>query len=153
MKRARQQALMELVRTEPLASQHEIRDRLASIGYEATQSTISRDLEELGLVRVRDGGGHLRYARPTEASATGNGHRLRTLLSEFLISVDSSGNLVVAKTTPGAANAVAEAVDRAGVDGVIGTIAGDDTILLIAAEGAKGRAVARRLQELAGETP
>jgi transcriptional regulator of arginine metabolism len=150
VKRARQHALLELVRSEPLASQQEIRDRLAALGHLATQSTISRDLEELGLVRVRDAAGHLRYARPGEAAAVGATERVRTLMAEFVTSIDASGNLVVVKTTPGAANALAEAVDRSGMEGVLGTIAGDDTVLLVAAEGAKGRALARGLRELAG---
>ena len=150
MKRARQQALKELVRTQPLSSQHEIKDHLAELGYEATQSTISRDLEELGLVRIRDAGGHLRYGQPNDTAALGAASRLRTLLSEFLVSVDSSSNLVVVKTTPGAANAVADVLDRAGIEGVLGTIAGDDTVLVIAAEGTKGRALAKRLAELGG---
>ena len=150
MKRARQQALMDLVRDRRLASQHEIQQRLAEVGHQATQSTISRDLEELGLVRIRDGEGHLRYGRPEETAALGAAARLRTLLGEFLISVAASGNLVVLKTTPGAANAVGETLDRAGVDGVLGTIAGDDTLLVVAAEGTRGRALGRRLGEMGG---
>jgi transcriptional regulator of arginine metabolism len=150
VKRARQQALIELVRTQPLASQHEITERLATLGYEATQSTISRDLEELGLVRIRDTDGRLRYGPPTETSALGATARLHTLLSEFLVSVGASGNLVVLKTTPGAANAVADVLDRAGLQGVLGTIAGDDTVLVVAAEGTKGKTLARRFEELGG---
>jgi transcriptional regulator of arginine metabolism len=150
VKRARQQALMELVRTQPLASQHEMAERLGALGYEATQSTISRDLEELGLVRIRDADGRLRYGQPRETAALGAAARLRTLLSEFLVSVDSSGNLVVLKTTPGAANAVADVLDRSGLPGVIGTIAGDDTVLVVAAEGTKGRTLAKRFSELGG---
>jgi transcriptional regulator of arginine metabolism len=141
---------MELVRTQPLASQHEMAERLATLGYEATQSTISRDLEELGLVRIRDVDGRLRYGQPRDMAALGASARLRTLLSEFLVSVDSSGNLVVLKTTPGAANAVADVLDRSGLPGVIGTIAGDDTVLVVAAEGTKGRTLAKRFSELGG---
>ena len=140
---------MELVRSEPLSSQHGIRDRLSAIGYEATQSTISRDLEELGLVRVRDASGALRYARPNEAAASGRTARVRTLLAEFVTSFDASGNLVVVKTTPGAANALAEALDRSGMEGVLGTVAGDDTVLLVASEGTRGRVLVKRLREMA----
>jgi transcriptional regulator of arginine metabolism len=150
VKRNRQRALFELVRRMPMSSQHEIQQELARIGHDATQSTISRDLEELGLVRVRDPEGRLRYALPTEAAATAVASRLRMLLSEFVVSVEASGNLVVAVTPPGAANAVAEAIDHAAVDGVLGTVAGDNTILIIAKEGVKGKAVADRLRELGG---
>ncbi len=151
MKRARQQALMELVRDRSLASQHEIQERLSELGHRATQSTISRDLEELGLVRIRDGDGRLRYGRPSDTAALGAAARLRALLAEFLISVAASGNLVVLKTTPGAANAVGETLDRAGVEGVLGTIAGDDTLLVVAADGTRGKALARRIEELGGQ--
>ncbi len=151
MKRARQQALMELVRDRSLASQHEIQERLSELGHQATQSTISRDLEELGLVRIRDGDGRLRYGRPSDTAALGAAARLRALLAEFLISVAASGNLVVLKTTPGAANAVGETLDRAGVEGVLGTIAGDDTLLVVAADGTRGKALARRIEELGGQ--
>jgi len=145
VKRARQQALMELVRTQPLASQHEIQEHLSQLGYEATQSTISRDLEELGLVRIRDSEGHLKYGWPNDTAALGAASRLRTLLSEFLVSVASSGNLVVLKTTPGAANAVADVLDRASMEGVLGTIAGDDTVLVVAPSERDARTLAREL--------
>ncbi|HJP65305.1 MAG TPA: arginine repressor [Actinomycetota bacterium] len=150
MKRQRQQALLELVRKEPLSTQEEIRAQLESIGHPATQSTISRDLEELGLVRVRDPDGHFRYALPTEASAAGARARLRALFAEFVSRVDSSGNIVVVTTPAGAANAVAEALDRAGVEGILGTIAGDDTIMIVAKEGVRGKALAKQLREVGG---
>jgi transcriptional regulator of arginine metabolism len=150
VKPQRQQALMELVRKVPLASQHEIRDHLAAMGHHATQSTISRDLEELGLVRVRDGNGKPRYAAPAEARAAGVHARFRAVLAEFAIAIEPSGNLVLIRTTPGAAQAVGEAMDRAGVEGVLGTVAGDDTLLVVASESVRGRAVAKRLRELGG---
>jgi transcriptional regulator of arginine metabolism len=150
VKRQRQQALLELVRDVPLASQREIRRRLAERGYEATQSTISRDLEELGLVRLRDGSGRLRYAAPGEVGPSSNGIRLRAVLSELALSIEPSGNIVVVTTPPGGASVVAEAIDRSGVEGILGTVAGDNTILVVAREGVRGRTVARRLRDLAG---
>jgi transcriptional regulator of arginine metabolism len=150
MKRQRQQAILELVRREPLGSQVEIQTRLAVFGHPATQSTISRDLDELGLVRVRDGRGHLRYAEPTEATAQASASRLRMLLQEFLVSIEPSGTLALAVTPPGAANAVAEAIDHAGIEGVLGTVAGDNTILIVAKEGTKGSTVARRVKQAGG---
>lgn len=150
MKRHRQQALLELVRREALGSQQEIRERLSRAGHAATQSTISRDLEELGLVRVRDGDGRLRYADPNDVPAPRSDRHLRAVLSEFVVGVESSGNLAVVWTPPGAANAVAEVLDRAAVPGILATVAGDNTILAVVREGASARAVARRLRELAG---
>jgi transcriptional regulator of arginine metabolism len=150
MKRNRQRAILELVRRTPLSSQHEIQEELARAGHDATQSTISRDLEELGLVRVRDAEGRLRYALPNEAAGSAVAGRLRMLLSEFIVSIEASGNLVVAVTPPGAANAVAEAIDHAAVEGVLGTVAGDNTILVISKEGVKGKTLADRLRQIGG---
>ena len=150
MKRQRQQALLELIRREPLGSQAEIRSRLSTAGHRATQSTISRDLDELGLVRVRGAGGGFRYAEPSAATASLAAARLRMVLQEFLISIEPSGGLALALTPPGAASAVAEAIDHAGIEGVLGTVAGDNTILVVAKQGVKGATVARRLREAGG---
>jgi transcriptional regulator of arginine metabolism len=152
VKRQRQRALLELVRLEPLGSQEQIRTRLHALGFEATQSTISRDLEELGLVRVRDGGGHLRYAELAEGNGS-NGHHappLDALLREFALAVEVSGNLVLVKTPPGAANAVAQGLDGSTVKGLLGTVAGDDTILVVATSAAAGKSVAGSLRAMAG---
>lgn len=147
-KRARQRTLLELVREEPLGSQREILDRLRSRGFEVTQPTVSRDVEELGLARLRDDRGRLRYASPQEAAAAVPVERLRRVLQEFVLGMEASGNLVVILTPPGAANTVAEALDHAALDDVIGTVAGDNTILVVAREGVRGRAVRGRLQDL-----
>jgi len=148
VKRRRQQAILELVRREPLPSQQAILDRLRELGYEVTQSTVSRDLDELGLARVRDTSGHLRYAAPQEATPVGREEELRHVLEEFVLGIVASGNLVVVRTPPGAANAVAQVLDRVEIDDVIGTVAGDDTILVVAREGVRGRTVQRRLERL-----
>ena len=152
MKRQRQAALLDLIRREPLGSQEQIRARLGEQGFDATQSTISRDLEELGLVRVRDGDGHLRYAELADATG-GNGNHvppLSSLLREFALAVEMSGNLVLVKTPPGAANAVAQGLDDSELEGLLGTVAGDDTILVIAKSGPAGRALAAELKTMAG---
>jgi transcriptional regulator of arginine metabolism len=152
MKRQRQQALLELVRRELLGSQEQIRARLHALGYEATQSTISRDLEELGLVRVRDGRGHLRYAELAEGNGS-NGHhvpQLDALLREFALAVEVSANIVLVKTPPGAANALAQGLDGSSMKGLLGTVAGDDTILAVATSVAAGKSLARALRSMAG---
>jgi transcriptional regulator of arginine metabolism len=149
MKRARQQALLELVRAESLASQDEIAARLERLGFPATQSTISRDLDELGLVRVRDAGGHLRYATPDAGGSNGARH-VRALLREFARSVDHSRNLVLVKTPPAGAMPVARALDASDVDGILGTVAGDDTIIVVIREDVRARDVAASLREMAG---
>lgn len=150
MKRQRQRALLELLRQMPLSSQHEIQAELARLGHDATQSTISRDLEELGAVRVRDAESRLRYGLPTDAAAGLGTSRLRTLMAEFVVSIESSGSLVVVTTVPGAAAAVAEALDHAAVEGVLGSVAGDNTFLIVAREGVRGKVLAARLREMGG---
>ncbi|HEX6208876.1 MAG TPA: arginine repressor, partial [Actinomycetota bacterium] len=119
MKRQRQQAILELVRREPLSSQRAILDRLREQGFEVTQPTVSRDLDELGLARVRDDSGRLRYAAPQEAAPLGREEQLRHVLQEFALAMVASGNLVVVRTPPGAANAVAQVLDRVEVPDVI----------------------------------
>ncbi len=149
-KRQRHQALIDLVRREALGSQEEIRRRLEELGHPATQSTISRDLEELGLVRVRDGGGELRYAAPEGGRAAASPGVLRALLGEFVVRIEHSGNLVLVMTPPGAASAVARALDETPPEGILGTVAGDDTILVVVPEGVRAATVAARLRNLAG---
>jgi transcriptional regulator of arginine metabolism len=150
-KAKRQQAILSLVARERLASQEEIRARLRRIGLEATQSTISRDVEELGLGRVHDARG-LRYVVPSRGDVSPPpSSTLRHALHEFALSVtEGAGDLVVIRTPPGAANALAEAMDRAALAEVAGTIAGDDTILVVPPKGTSARAVERALNAIAG---
>jgi transcriptional regulator of arginine metabolism len=143
-KSKRQQAMLGLLATERLASQHEIRARLASMGIDATQSTISRDIEELGLARVHDAQG-TRYVVPGDAASYGPMALLRHLLDEFALSFVASGAGLIVRTSPGAAAALAEGIDRAGLDGVAGTIAGDNTILILGREGVRPVAIERTL--------
>ena len=146
-KNKRQQTLLGLLASERLASQHEIRERLASLGIEATQSTISRDIEELGLARVHDADG-TRYVVPGDAGSHGPMRLLRHLLDEFALSFVASQAGLIVRTSPGAAAAVAEGIDCAGLDGVAGTIAGDNTILVLGREGVKPSAIERSLIEI-----
>lgn len=149
-KAQRQALIAELTRKHRLSSQEDIARALARAGAPVAQSTVSRDIEELGLVKVRDAAGRLRYAVPEEAVPHRETH-LRTLLREFMLSAATSGNLVVVKTPPGTANALASALDRNGVPGVLGTVAGDDTILIVAARGTTAPGIVRRLRAMAVE--
>ncbi|MDH4111695.1 MAG: arginine repressor [Actinomycetota bacterium] len=143
----RQQSILGLIERERLSSQHEIRERLASLGIEATQSTISRDIEELGLARVHDAEG-TRYMVPGDAGSHGPVVLLRHLLDEFALSfVATDGGLIV-RTSPGAAAALAEGIDRAGLEQVAGTIAGDNTILVLGRVGVKPLAIERSLTHI-----
>src|SRR5437764_5593430 len=150
MKSRRQAVILELIDREPLHSQEVLRRRLHQKGFEATQATISRDISELGLVkRAGDGA----YQRPG-AEATNPEAALAALeraAAEFVRSIDRVQQLVVVRTGRGQAQALAESLDRARLPEAIGTIAGDDTILVIA-RGARGAAaLIKRLKEYAAE--
>ena len=159
---ARHRRIVELLETRRLRSQPELARLLADDGIAVTQATLSRDLDELGAVRIRDGAGDLVYAVPAEggdptprlAGPGGEGSaRLARLAGELLVSADASANLVVLRTPPGAAQFLASAVDRAALPDVLGTIAGDDTVLLICRDPTGGAALAGRLLELAHRAP
>lgn len=150
MKVRRQQAILDLVARERLGSQEEIRARLRRLGLDATQSTISRDIEELGLARVHDREG-FRYVANGAAPPNGQRQMLHRLLQEFAISMTPSGNLLVVATPPGAAHLLAEGIDKTGLDDVAGTVAGDNTILVVAREGTTARSVRRALEEITEE--
>jgi transcriptional regulator of arginine metabolism len=150
LKAARQQALAALLRTRQVSSQARMLDQLRAQGFDATQATISRDLDDLGAVKVRGPDGRLVYALPEPGNGPGPGQdEVRRMLGAWLLAVVPSGNLVVLRTPPGHAGALASALDRAGVAGVAGTVAGDDTILVVCNERTPGRVMARHLAALA----
>ena len=148
----RQHRILRVLEEQPVSSQAQLVQLLESEGVVATQATVSRDLEDLGAVKVRIPGGAMAYAIPeyTNERLAGNDDHLRRLMGEFVVEVSHSLNLVVLRTPPGSAHVVASAIDRAGVTGVLGTVAGDDTLLLVCAETVSGTSVAARLAELAG---
>ncbi len=153
-KAARLSRIVEVVRAVRVHSQGELCGLLADSGFEVTQATLSRDLEELGAIKVRGvDGGPATYVIPEDGTPRpmeGGTDRLARLLGELLLSHNASGNLAVLRTPPGAAQFLASAIDRASLTDVIGTIAGDDTILVVAREGLTGADVGRRLADLAG---
>lgn len=151
-KTQRQHRVTQLIEKEAVTSQAELVSLLALQGVEATQVTVSRDLEELGAVKVRRPGGLLVYALPEGAQdRLAPDVHLRRVLGEWVADVASSANLVVVRTPPGCAHVVASALDRAGLPEVLGTVAGDDTVLVIAAEKVKGATLARQLARMAGQ--
>lgn len=147
-KSKRQQTILTLVDRERLSSQEDIRSHLRLLGVEATQSTISRDIEELGLARVHDREG-VRYVLPGGGTPPPPMGLLRRLLEEFALSFTAANNILVIRTPPGAAGALGEGLDRAGLDGVAGTVAGDDTILVVAREGVTASDLERVLRQVA----
>jgi transcriptional regulator of arginine metabolism len=150
-KAQRQHRIAALLEERAVTSQTQLVELLDESGITATQATVSRDLDDLGAVKVRVPGGHTVYAIPEHpVDRIAPEDHLRRVLSDWVAEVGSSENLVVLRTPPGSAHVVASALDRAGMSEILGTVAGDDTIVAIAAEGTTGRALAIRLRELAG---
>ena len=161
-RRARHQRIADLLGKHQVRSQSALAELLAAEGFSVTQATLSRDLDELGAMRIRDNDGALIYAlrseggdgSPRPAAESGELEtRLRRLLGELLVTAEGSANLVVLRTPPGAAQFLASALDHAdrhGVTaGVMGTIAGDDTVLVICRDPLGGPDLARRLSAAA----
>ena len=150
-KTQRQHKIAKLLQQHRVTSQPQLVELLGEDGVQATQATVSRDLEEIGAVLVRMPGGERVYAVPEHAwDRPAPEDHLRRMLGEWVVEVSHSANLVVLRTPPGSAHVVASALDRASLPDIIGTVAGDDTLLVVCAEGDGGRNVARRLSELAG---
>ncbi|AEF39963.1 transcriptional regulator of arginine metabolism [Hoyosella altamirensis] len=150
----RQARIVELLAQRQVRSQTELARLLADEGIDVKQATLSRDLEELGAVKLRaaDGGTGV-YVVPEDGSPvrgiTGGTDRLSRVLSDLLVSAEPSANLAVLRTPPGAAQFVASAIDKAALPEIAGTIAGDDTIVVIAREPNMGADVAAMLEDLA----
>lgn len=149
-KAQRQQVISDLLAAEAITSQDQIVDHLAEQGVTATQATVSRDLEDLSAIKVRMPGGASAYAIPDHPheQVVPAGH-LRRIFSEWVVGVDSSGNMVVLRTLVGSAHVVASAIDRSGLDEVLGTVAGDDTLFVVAAQDFTGESVAELFRSYA----
>jgi transcriptional regulator of arginine metabolism len=144
---ARQARIVELIRDRAVHSQTELLGLLEAEGIATTQATLSRDLDELGALKVRGA-----YVIPDDGSPVrgveGGTARLARLLGELLTTADASGNLAVLRTPPGAAHYLASALDRAALNYIVGTIAGDDTLMVVAREPLTGAELVARLRDL-----
>lgn len=150
-KTQRQHRITRLLESRAVSSQVQLVGLLAEEGIDATQTTVSRDLDELGALKVRVPGGETVYALPElPVHQVAPEDHLRRVLGEWVAEVDHSGNLVVLRTPPGSAHVVGSALDRSRFPGVIGTVAGDDTVLVVAAEDVGGAELAGRLAGVAG---
>jgi len=150
-KRQRQHKIAQILESSPVTSQAEVVELLRREGVVATQATVSRDLEELGAVKVRAPGGLSVYAIPElPAEQIVPTEHLRRVLSEWVVEAAYSANIVVLKTPPGSAHVVASALDRAGLREIVGTVAGDDTVLVVAAEEVGGKELAKVIAEMSG---
>ncbi|GAA3652796.1 arginine repressor [Nonomuraea antimicrobica] len=158
-KAARQAKITELLQRQAVRSQPELAKLLAESGVEATQATLSRDLDELGALKLRADDGSLVYALPGEGGGripvtrVGTGEsplaRLHRVAEELLVSAEASANLVIVRTPPGAAQFLASAIDHADWESILGTVAGDDTVLVISRDPTGGQSVADALLKVA----
>ena len=148
----RLRSLADLLRGGRFASQEEVTDRLRELGYAVTQATVSRDLDQLGAIKVKKGG-ILSYALPDQiAEADWSTGRLERILSEWVLSIESAGQLLVIKTPPGSAHLVASAIDQARLPEIAGTVSGDDTMFLAVRDGIALPALLARFERLMGQS-
>ena len=148
MKRRRQAAILDLVDRVALSSQEDLRRRLRDLGFIVTQATLSRDLRDLGLVKASADGSYHRpgaESTPPEVAVA----RLQHAVAEFLTGVDRAQQLVVLRTGMAQAQPLASAVDAARIDGVVGTIGGEDTVLVVCRDASAAASVAHRFEKLA----
>ncbi|MBY5163797.1 arginine repressor [Salsipaludibacter albus] len=141
----RQRVLRDLLATRALQSQADVVDALAAEGIACNQATVSRDLDDLKAVKVRGVDGSQSYRVRADLVDSGWAD-VEATIRQFVVDITASGNLVVLRTPPACAHPVASAIDLGGVDGAIATIAGDDTVLVVAAEGLAGADLAQRIR-------
>ena len=150
-KARRQHRISALLEEHSVTSQIQLVELLEEENLTATQATVSRDLDELGAIKVRVPGGETVYAIPEHpVDRIAPEEHLRRVMGDWVADVAHSGNIVVLRTPPGSAHVVASALDRAGIEEILGTVAGDDTLMVVAIESVGGNALAGQLRELAG---
>lgn len=150
-KTQRQHRIARILEEHAVTGQQQLVELLGADGVVATQATVSRDLDDLGAIKVRVPGGETVYAIPElPKDQVAPEDHLRRVLGDWVVEVAHSLNLVVLRTPPGSAHVVGSAIDRAGLSEILGTVAGDDTLIVVAAEEVGGEELARRLSDLAG---
>lgn len=150
MKAGRQHKILEIIRRQRVQTQEELSSELNKSGFKVTQATVSRDIKELGLVKIPFENNEFYYARPGENRLPRSQERLKRFFLDTVIGLDASENLVIIKTNPGGAQGVASAIDQAGWDEIIGTVGGDDTILVVVKPKEAAAAVLKRFGDLLG---
>jgi transcriptional regulator of arginine metabolism len=148
LKERRQKVVAELIRANALGSQDEVAARLAGLGFEVTQATVSRDLEQLGALKVRRDG-RVSYALPEQINAgAATPSRLASVLRDWVRSVDVAATMAVLRTPPGSAHLVGVALDESAISEIVGTICGDDTIFVACRSAADAETLAVRFRAL-----
>ncbi|MBO8125896.1 MAG: arginine repressor [Firmicutes bacterium] len=151
MKAKRHRLILELVENEVIETQEQLTKRLAEEGVEVTQATVSRDIKDLGLVKLFTPDGRYKYGLPSAEQVTGDAlQRATRIFQEFVTSVERSFNLVIVRSAPGTANTVAAALDALAWPEIAGTVAGDDSVLVISRDGREGseRTEISRMEEI-----
>ena len=147
----RLRALAEMIRADALASQEEATERLKALGFAVTQATVSRDLEQLGAIKVKRGG-ILSYALPEQIGAADwSTGRLERILKEWAVSIEAAGQLLVLRTPPGSAHLVASAIDHARLPEIAGTVSGDDTLFVALRDGVTVHLLLKRFERMMGQ--
>jgi len=131
MKANRHKKILEIINKQSVETQEELANRLQQQGFKITQATISRDIKELRLIKVATGDNRYRYALQDNKYVMGSQTKIRRILKDSVVALDYSENLIVIRTTPGAAQSVALVIDNEGFSEIIGTVAGDDTIMVV----------------------
>lgn len=150
MKTWRQKKILEIIKEHDIGTQDGLAEALEKAGFSVTQATVSRDIKELGLFKVPGKAGISRYAATGEPINPRYGDRLKRFLRDSVVSMDCSENLIVIKTQPGEAQGVASAIDNAGWPEIIGTVAGDDTIIVVIKPKKIVHAVLKKFTSLSG---
>ena len=146
----RLKTIADIVRTGAVASQEDVTAKLAASGFAVTQATVSRDLDQLGAVKVKRGG-VLVYALPDQIGERDwSAGRLERILTEWVVSVEAAGNMLILRTPPGSAHIVGHALDQAALPEIAGTVSGDDTLFLVVRDGHKAGRVASKLGAMSG---
>ena len=148
MKDDRQSKILEIIEREPIDTQEQLQQRLQEQGIRCTQATISRDIKQLHLVKEPMGQGRYRYAVSVQRSRLNVADKLRTIFRESIVSVDSAQNIVVVKTMAGLANAAGAALDSMSIPTMVGSLAGDDTAILIMRDGESARVLCEEIHEM-----
>lgn len=148
MKARRQMRILELVRSRPVETQEQLAELLSQEGIQVTQATVSRDIKELNLLKSPSGDGRYRYVPAHDSRPAGISDKLRRLLSDCCVSFDSAENIVVVKTLSGTASGVGEAIDNMRLDDLVGSVAGDNTVLLVARSKSAAEETVERLRNL-----
>lgn len=150
MKARRQMKIQEIITKEIIHTQEDLAEKLHQAGFDVTQATVSRDIKEMGLIKVPSADDEYRYAIPTEVHPANLQDRLKRLLRETVVSMNDTESLIVIRTIPGNAHPLASVIDNSNWEEIIGTVAGDDTILLVIKPKEAVPMVSKRLTALLG---